>query len=88
MTPEVTEWLKERMDRLEDKVDSVREHCVNIDKTLTKNTADIKYHILRTDSLQEMVEKFKTHLSRLHGIGWFIGFVGTVLGVAKYFGLV
>jgi len=88
MTPEMTEWLKDRMDRIEDKLDVVTAHCNNIDKTLAVNTADISVHIKRTDGLQDMVNKFRAHLTMLHGIAWFVGFVGTVLGVAKYFSLV
>lgn len=85
MTPELVEWLKSRMDRIEDKLDTVNERCHNIDKTLEINTKDIAIHIKRTNGLQDMVEKFRVHLTMLHGIGWFIGFVGTAIGIARYF---
>ena len=85
---QLIEWLEKRMDRIEDKVDAVKEHCNSIDKTLAKNTTDIAYHIKRTDSLQDMVEAFKRHLNRVNGIIWFVSFLGTAGGVAKLFGLI
>ncbi len=88
MTPEMQEWLKSRMDRIEDKLDGVSDHCHSIDRTLALNTSDIAKHIRRTDALQDMVEKFKTHLTRVNGIIWFIGFSVTAGGAAKFFGLV
>jgi hypothetical protein len=88
MTPEMSEWLKGRMDRIEDKLDSVKDHCYSIDNTLSRNTADIEKHIKRTDGLQDMVDKFSKHLTRVNGIIWFVGFVVTAGGAAKLFGLV
>lgn len=88
MTPEFHEWLKSRMDRIEDKLDGVSDHCHSIDRTLGRNTDDIAKHIRRTDTLQDMVDKFSKHLTRVNGIIWFVGFVVTAGGAAKLFGLV
>lgn len=87
MNDELIEWLKDRLDRMQDKLDKVEDHCFNIDKTIAANTTDIARHIRRTDGLQSMVDQFRTHLTRLHGAAWLIGFIGTAGGAAKYFGL-
>lgn len=88
MNPEFQEWIKSRMERIEDKLDNVVDRCHNIDHTLSRNTIDIEKHIKRTDGLQDMVDKFSKHLTRVNGIIWFVGFVVTAGGAAKLFGLV
>ena len=82
-------WLKERIERIECKVDDVKDHCNSIDKTLIKNTADIEIHIKRTDIAEQNLEKIRVeikpinrHVIMMEGALKFVGVLALVAGLA------
>jgi hypothetical protein len=47
---------KEWLERIEEKLDKIQEHTVSIKVDVAKNTADLNYHIMRTDLLEQKLE--------------------------------
>ena len=48
------------------KVEKIEDEVGDIKVAVTKNTADLAYHIKRTDDLQVVVENFSNLISPLH----------------------
>lgn len=89
-TRDLAAWLNDRLDRLENKVDSVQSHCAQIDVTLTKQAADVEHHIKRTDLLEYRVEQVAASIrpisewqTRIKAIGWLVGFIATAAGILE-----
>lgn len=51
-----------RLQRIESKQDNIQEDLKEMLVVLTKNTADVEYHIRRSDKTDEQVEILKTRL--------------------------
>lgn len=77
-----------KLDKISDNIIEIKDEVAAIRIDIAVIQRDLQYHIKRTDLLQEVMDKFKSHLSKLHGIGWFVGFISTALGVAKYLGVI
>ncbi len=89
-TREFHEWLAERFDRIENKLDIVQSHSSSVDVTLARQAADIAHHIRRTDLLETRLEQvaadikpIKDHVTRIKGMGAFVVGLGIALGVFK-----
>ena len=67
------DWLSDRLDKIENKVDKVEVHCNKIDLTMIRNTADLEYHIKRTDMLESKLKNFT--LAKVLGV------VTAILGI-------
>jgi archaellum component FlaC len=85
--PDLIDWLAERLDRIENKVDSTNQHCSTIDVTLGKQAVEIEHHIRRTDALEARVEQvandlrpINNHIVVVKGLGWIIGGLSTLAG--------
>lgn len=85
---ELVKWLEEKLDKLDTKLDGIKEDQAEIRRVQAEQAKDIAHHIKRTDELQLIVEPLKEHLARLRGIAWFLGAVGAtvaaIIGVLEY----
>jgi hypothetical protein len=54
--------------RLEDKLDKVVDSISEIQVTLASQAGDLKYHIHRTDLLEEQMKPVQSHVNELKGI--------------------
>lgn len=84
--------MKDRVERIEVKVDEIKEYIASIDKTLAINTESLVTHIKRTDLLEKKLEKveesiapIKTHIERVNGVLKFILYLASVTALAKFF---
>ena len=81
-TNEGVDLLIARLDRIESKVDVVRDRCAAIDVTLAQQAIQLTHHIRRTDALEARVEQVADevrpvteHVAKLKGAAWLIGAV-------------
>lgn len=81
--------MKERIDRLEDKIDKVSEVLVCIDKTLVKQEENLKEHMRRTNLLEQALEPVENHVSNVTFLFKFftgcIAILGVLIGILKLF---
>lgn len=82
--------MKERLERLEDKVDKISDTLNKINVTLEVNTQSLVHHIKRTDLLQAEVkqldndlEPFERHLIRVESVFKILGVVSLLAGIWK-----
>jgi len=76
---------KNRLDRLEDKIDNIRAHIEVINVTMTRNTASLEEHMRRTDALEKKLKPVETHVERINGIVKFLLFCSGVAALIKAF---
>lgn len=76
------------MDKLEGKIDQIRESIHSIDKTLIRQEEQLAHHIKRTElaeksieMLQKQVEPISKHVARTEGALKMLGVVSLVLGI-------
>lgn len=62
------------LDKMDDRLDKIEIHQVEIKQ-------DLKHHVKRTDDLQEIVVKVKTHVDAVSGILKATGVLATVVGL-------
>lgn len=86
-SPDLIDWLAERLDRIERKQDATAAHTASIDVTLGRQAVEIEHHIRRTDALEERVEQvakaiepINDHVKVIKGLGWAIGGISTLAG--------
>lgn len=84
--------MKERLDRLDSKIDKLDESLNKINITMIRNTDSLEYHIKRTDILQAEVKKIdegikplEKHLHYVHGIAKGLGLLALLAGIIKLF---
>jgi tetrahydromethanopterin S-methyltransferase subunit G len=73
--------VEKRLDKIEEKLDKVLEEVSSINVTMARNTADLEYHIKRTDLLEDQFKPIHTAYNRAEGIFKAIGVIGTVVGL-------
>ncbi len=73
-----------RLERIEDKIDSLVSKVASIDVTLAKQHESIKHHIKRTDLLEAEVKPIKTHVDRVSGAMKFLGLSAMLIGVYEF----
>lgn len=85
---EFAEWLRDEMEKLQDKLDATRTDIARIDVTLAGQAADVAHHIRRTDALEARVEQVaadvrpvKEHVAMLRGAGKLVALVATILAI-------
>ena len=73
------------MDRIEEKLDKIDGRIDNIDKHLAVYNSELKFHIKRTDMLEQELKPIKSSLVKAQGALCFIGIMATVVSVAVAF---
>ena len=70
------------LEKIDRKLEKIDERIDNIDKHLAVYNSQLRFHIKRTEMLEESIEPLKIHLNKTHGILTFIGVVATLITVA------
>lgn len=77
-----------RFDRLEEKLDGLDKRLDDMTQTLIVNTEQLKYHIKRTDLLEEQVKPIADHVVFIRVALKWVGVIAVIAGIAKAVGLV
>ena len=72
------ENINQKLDKIDQRIDS-------IDKHLAVYNAELKFHVKRTDMLEEEIKPIKSSLIKAQGALCFIGIIATVVSVAVAF---
>jgi hypothetical protein len=75
--------MDDKFQRLENKLDTLSDKLVDIDKTLVRNTVSLEDHVRRTNLLEEKLAPVERHVAMIQGIVKFIALMGVLLGIAK-----
>jgi hypothetical protein len=73
------------MKEISEKLDKIDARLDNMEILQVKHTAELEYHIKRTDELQTMLEPIYRNRLQLIGIAKFLGAVAFLAGLAKTF---
>ena len=80
--------ISEKIDKIDEKIDKILDHSANVDVTLGKQEEQIRYHIKRTDLVEEEVREIKAHINIVNAIakvtGIAVGSSGLIFGALKY----
>ncbi len=74
-----------RLERIETKIDDVSDHLGTIDVILSRQHESLKYHIKRSDMLEEKLIPIEKHVNLINSVSKIITFLatlGSVIGVA------
>jgi hypothetical protein len=77
-----------RFDRIEEKLDKIDARMDAMASTLIINTEQLKYHIKRTDILEEQVEPIADHVVFIRVALRWVGVLAVLAGLAKAAGLI
>lgn len=81
--------LDEKIEKIDKKIDIILEHSKNVDITLVKQQAELNYHILRTNLLEQEVKPLKEHMINSKAttkvVGALLAGISIILGILKYF---
>ena len=69
------------MDRIEEKLDKIDRRIDNIDKHLAVYNTQLKFHIKRTEMLEEEIKHLKSGLIKAQGAMMFVGVLATVISI-------
>tara|TARA_R100001143_G_C3324845_1_gene116549 strand:+ start:200 stop:451 length:252 start_codon:yes stop_codon:yes gene_type:complete len=72
------EKINQKLDRIDQRIDSV-------DKSLAVYNTELKFHIKRTDMLEEEIKPIKSSLIKAQGALCFIGIIATIISVVVAF---
>jgi hypothetical protein len=97
MNDDILKIIQETVEKLDNKIDILGTDIVDIKLNQKENTVDIRYHIKRTDLLEESVEMLRLELrpikAHVNGITTIIKFItaasaviGTIIGLLKLTG--
>ena len=73
------------IENINQKLDKIDQRIDNIDKHLAVYNAELKFHVKRTDMLEEEIKPIKSSLIKAQGALCFIGIIATVVSVAVAF---
>ena len=87
-------WLKEQLEKIENKIDKLDTRIDNVDVTLAKQSVILDEHTRRSLANEEQVallkKKFddelgpvKAHVQMVHGAFKLIGLIATIAGIAE-----
>lgn len=65
--------MNERFDRLEEKIDGIKDEMSKTNVILAKNTESLEYHIKRTDLLESKVSHIEGHVKMMQGATKVVG---------------
>ncbi len=69
------------MNKIEEKLDRIDRRIDNIDKHLAVYNTQLKFHIKRTDMLEEEIKPLKSGLIKAQGAMMFVGVLATVISI-------
>ena len=69
------------MDKIEEKLDKIDRRIDNIDKHLAVYNTQLKFHIKRTDMLEEEIKPLKAGVIKAQGAMMFVGVLATVISI-------
>ncbi len=72
-----------RLERIEDKIDSLSTHLSSIDSTLAGQHVQLSEHIRRTSILEDTVKPIKEHVDMVKGAMKLIAIIGSIILVAE-----
>lgn len=73
---------EERFNSIDSKLDNINTHLSNIDITLASQNESLKYHIKRTDMLEDHFKPIQSHIDGLNGIVKFLKILAILAGLA------
>ena len=73
------------LDKIENKLEKIDERIDSIDKHLAVYNSQLRFHIKRTDMLEEELKPLKSSLIKAQGALCFIGILATIVSVAVAF---
>ena len=73
------------LDKIDRKLEKIDERIDNIDKHLAVYNSQLRFHIKRTDMLEQELKPIKSSLVKAQGALCFIGIMATVVSVAVAF---
>lgn len=83
--------MKDTLDRIESKLDTMQDKVANIDKTLAINTTSLQEHMSRTKLNEARIEIIETHVHQVQGAVKFSSVLAAISGFlltcAKLLGL-
>jgi len=74
-----------RLDRIEDKVDTIVDKIGSIDATLAAQHVSLKEHIRRTALLEAEIKPVKRHVDMVNGALKLLGLISLLLGIYEAF---
>ena len=77
-------FMKE-VEKINQKLDKIDQRIDNIDKHLAVYNSELKFHIKRTDMLEQELKPIKSSLVKAQGALCFIGILATVISVTVAF---
>ena len=69
------------LDKIENKLEKIDERIDSIDKHLAVYNSQLRFHIKRTDMLEEELKPLKSSLIKAQGAIMFIGLLATIISV-------
>ena len=69
------------LDKIDRKLEKIDERIDSIDKHLAVYNSQLRFHIKRTDMLEEEIKPLKSSLIKAQGAIMFIGLLATVISV-------
>ena len=69
------------LEKIENKLEKIDERIDSIDKHLAVYNSQLRFHIKRTDMLEEEIKPLKSSLIKAQGAIMFIGLLATVISV-------
>ena len=69
------------LEKIENKLEKIDERIDSIDKHLAVYNSQLRFHIKRTDMLEEEIKPLKSSLIKAQGAIMFIGLLATIISV-------
>ena len=73
------------IEKIDQKLDKIDQRIDSIDKHLAVYNTELKFHVKRTDMLEEELRPVKASLIKAQGALCFIGIIATIISVAVAF---
>ena len=77
------EWFKDTLVKIDTKLDRIDTRVDYLEVNSAEITADLKYHIKRTDMLEDELKPIKTKYEQMVGVGKFFGAVFAIVSVLE-----
>jgi hypothetical protein len=77
----MSDSVDKKFEKVDVKMDAIIERIHSIDKTLSRNTDSLEYHVKRTDLLEKQVEPVVRHVWWVNGTLKILGAIATVVAI-------